>query len=332
MDIYFEPDYGKLYENIENGKSVSWIYKGAEGTISHLFLLRKLPMEMDGAGMYDIVTPYGYGGPVIREVKTTKEDLTAAFEREFRRYCREKQIVSEFVRFHPIIGNGVDFQKVYGSQCIRKTVGTNLKDYDDPVASEFSRSCRKNIRQAMKKGITFRITERPENVDGFLDIYYATMERNHASDYFYFEKSYFEELLRSFRNNILYVEAVFEEKVIAAGINFTSGKLIHIHLSGAYAEYLFLSPERILQYAATIWGKEKGYEMIHHGGGRSNAKDDGLFTFKKEFGRNTLFDFYEGKRIWDEEAYQKAVRIREKEHGRKIETEFFPQYRADMKI
>ena len=45
-----------------------------------------------------------------------------------------------------------------------------------------------------------------------------------------------------------------------------------------------------------------------------------------------MFDFYVGKRIWDEEAYQKAVRIREKELGRKIETEFFPQYRADMKI
>ena len=60
----------------------------------------------------------------------------------------------------------------------------------------------------------------------------------------------------------------------------------------------------------------------------SYTKNDGLYTFKKEFGRNTMLDFYVGRRIWDEGAYQKAVRAREKELGRKIETEFFPEYRV----
>ncbi len=41
-----------------------------------------------------------------------------------------------------------------------------------------------------------------------------------------------------------------------------------------------------------------------------------------------MLDFYVGRRIWDEGAYQKAVRAREKELGRKIETEFFPEYRV----
>ena len=47
--------------------------------------------------------------------------------------------------------NAKDFENIYRINCIRKTLGTNLKQFEDPVASEFSKSCRKNIRQAIKK-------------------------------------------------------------------------------------------------------------------------------------------------------------------------------------
>lgn len=257
MDIYFDKNYGKLYEKAEGGKAVCWKYSGEEGQISNQFILRKIPYDSGKEEWYDIVTPYGYGGPVIERISTSKEELIVAYEKAFGEYCRKNRIVSEFVRFHPIINNGADFQSIYNSQCIRHTVGTNLKAYDDPVTVEFSKKCRKNIRQALNKGVTWKITEIPDRLDGFREIYYSTMDRNNAGKYYYFDDEYFSNCLKWYKKQLLVVEAIYEKKTIAAGLCFISGNTIHIHLSGTLSEYLYLSPAYILRYAITIFGKKK---------------------------------------------------------------------------
>lgn len=324
MDIYFCDNYGKLYEGIEQGEAVSWKYEGPEGVVKSQFIIREIPMKLNGKTWFDIITPYGYGGPVIEEIKTTKEALVAAYEKAFGLYCSSRSITSEFVRFHPIVGNGLDFQSVYQSDLIRKTIGTNLKDYENPIQQEFSKSCRKKIRQALNKGVTWRVTEAPENLDVFLPIYYSTMDRNNAQDYYYFDEAYFENCLKYFREHLILVEAIFEEKTIAAGLCFVSEQTVHIHLSGTLSEYLYLSPAYILRYAATVWGEEHGYEIVFHGGGRTNESDDPLYTFKKQFGCHTLLDFYVGRKIWNLGVYQKLCVL----SGKKGNTDFFPSYRG----
>ena len=324
IDIYFSDNYGKLYEKAENGKNIVWYYEGKEGVVKHQFLIRKIPTSSSSLDLYDIVTPYGYGGPLIIKVNSgySPAELVSAFEGKFKEYCLENHIVSEFVRFHPIFGNADDFADIYNSECIRKTLGTNLKDFDDPVAGEFSKSCRKNIRKAINNGVSWRVTLNPSKIDSFKEIYFSTMNRNSATQYYYFNDEYFADCIKYFNQNILYVEALYEEKIIAAGLYFVYDKTIHIHLSGTLSEYLYLSPAYILRYAVTLWGKENGYNLIHHGGGRSNADDDSLFLFKKQFAKNTEFDFKIGKKIWDEEKYNMLCELNNINN-----TEFFPAYR-----
>lgn len=70
--------------------------------------------------------------------------------KKFTKYCIDNYIVSEFIRFHPIFENALDFKGIYDVAYSRHTVGTNLKDYDDPVQAEFSKSLRREIRKAEK--------------------------------------------------------------------------------------------------------------------------------------------------------------------------------------
>ena len=324
LDIYFESNYGKLYEKVENGVAEKFEYEDENGKISNQFIIREIPLKIDENKYYDIVTPYGYGGPVIENVKKNKkEELLENYEKKFTEYCKEHNIVSEFVRFHPIVNNANDFKEMYKAQCIRKTLGTNLKDFDDPVLAEFSKSCRKNIRQAMKKGITFKVTKEPQDLSVFKKVYYSTMDRNHATDYYYFDDDYFNGILKYFGDNIILVEAIYEEKTIACGLYFIYDKIIHIHLSGTLNEYLYLSPAYMLRYGVTLWGKENGYELIHHGGGRSNSEEDSLFKFKKQFAKNTEFDFCVGKKVWNQEIYYEMC----KKRNVSTDEEFFPAYR-----
>ncbi len=321
IDLYFDENYGKLYEKIENGKANIFEYEDENGKITNQFLIREIPDKIDGKTFYDLVTPYGYGGPVIH-YSNNKEKLLENYENAFTKYCRENDFVSEFVRFHPIVKNYEDFSKMYNAQYMRKTLITKL-DEEDIVTNQFGKSCRKNIRQAMNRGVSFKVTEKPDSIGVFKEIYYSTMDRNNATDYYYFDDDYFNDILKYYKNNLILIEAIFEDKVIAAGLYFTYKDIIHIHLSGTLNEYLYLSPAYILRYAVTLWGKENGYKLIHHGGGRSNSEDDSLYLFKKNFARLYNVDFYIGKKIWNKELYNKLCEIKNVDSNES----FFPAYR-----
>lgn len=328
MDIYFEDNYGKLYEKSENGRYTVFRHECEYGLVVHRFIKRHIPAEIYDYDCFDLITPYGYGGPLIERCTSNddgiRQQLVASFAADFERYCLKENIISEFVRFNPFENNAYDFRIIYSARCIRHTLGTNLGKYDDPVNEEFTSHCRKNIRRALRRGISYRITEGPENLDEFAKIYYQTMERCNASSFYYFDRTYFDSIIRNFRKNILLIEALYEGKTIAASLCFLYNNRIHIHLSGTLKEYLSMSPAYILRYAAVKWGKENGFEMIHHGGGRSDRSDDSLFMFKKQFAVNTEFEYCIGKKIWDSKVYDDLTRFT----GADPSCGFFPLYRS----
>lgn len=322
VDIYFEENYGKLYEKMENAIAEKFVFENENGKITSLFLKREIPEKIDGKTYYDLITPYGYGGPVV-EFSNNKEKLLEDFEKEFSKYCLENNIVSEFIRFHPIAKNYEDFEKMYNAIYMRKTLATNIEDYEDPFQMEFSKSTRKTVKRCLNSGISYRITERPENLEEFKRIYYMNMERKEATEYYFFEDQYFSDILKYFKDNVIVVEAIYEDKVVATGLYFVSNNIIHAHLSGTDTEYLELSPAYVLKYATVIWAKERGIKLIHYGGGLSNSEEDSLYKFKRKFAQNTDFNFYIGKKIWNQEIYNKLCEIKNVDKNES----FFPAYR-----
>ena len=228
IDLYFDENYGKLYEKIEKGKAEIFKFENEDGKITNQFLIREIPEKVNGKTYYDIVTPYGYGGPIINYLKGNKENLLKEFEKNFKKYAEERNIVSEFVRFHPIKENAIDMKPIYNSTYMRKTLITKL-DEEDVVKKQISKSARKNIRQALNKGVIYKITEKPNDISVFKNIYYSTMDRNHATDYYYFDDEYFQNILNYYKENLILIEAIFEGKTIAAGIYFIYNDIIHIH-------------------------------------------------------------------------------------------------------
>lgn len=326
MDIYFTPEWGTVNRYIEEGEPRIFQCKTDYGIIKNLFILRKISQIIDGRQFHDIVSPYGYGGPYIERCEEgRKEDLLVEYEKQFSNFCEVNGIISEFVRFHPILGNGVDFKEIYKSEYDRHTVGTNLECSDDPVQTEFSKSARKYVRRAMEAGVTWDVIESPEDVNEFVKIYYSSMDRDNAADFYYFPEAYFNECVRLFGEHIILVRALYEDKVIAEGFYITYGTTIHAHLSGTLEKYIHLSPAYVIKYATAEWGKEHGYKLIHYGGGTTSDPENSLYKFKCKFTRKSFFDFYVGRKIWNQEIYQKLVEL-----TGKYDTVYFPAYRGTM--
>lgn len=324
-DIYFEKDYGRLYEQIENGVCEVFEFQHPLGKVDHLFIKRPITIDAGDEIFYDITTPYGYGGPCITDCEDDhKSEVAEAFQHAFEEFCLKENIVSEFVRFHPLFTNAQDFERCYELTFRRYTTGTNLKDFDDPVKLEFSRSKQKCIKKALKAGVEYRVICNPSNLDNFKHLYFQTMKRRDAASVYYFNDEYFDKLLNYFGENVLVVEVLFEGKVIASGLNFVYGNFIHIHLSGTLQEYQYLSSAIVMRYALVLWGKEHQIELIHEGGGVTGLLDDPLYLFKKQFGKNTEFSFYVSYKIWNPGVYDLLC----EDVGVDKEIAFFPAYRA----
>ena len=326
FDIYFEPEYGKLCELVDGGVCDRFVLETEFGTVQNMFIKRPVPYLLDGVQYFDIVTPYGYGGPIMFNV-SDKEVLLSEYARAFGKYCEDNHIVCEFVRYHPIFCNYLDFDRVYETVFSRHTVGTNLKDFADPVQSEFSKTARREVRKAEAAGVTCTVHPHPVNLDVFRKLYEETMDRNNAGDMYYFPDEYYQMLTTTLKNNVMEIQAQFEGETVASEIYFVTGKIMHAHLLGSNQKLLDVGGGVILEATAAKWGRDNGYEYIHHGGGRSSAEDDPLYKYKKKFGKNTEFDFYIGRKIWNQGIYDRLVAIRE-EQGEITNPEYFPKFRG----
>ncbi|WP_142825915.1 GNAT family N-acetyltransferase [Planococcus soli] len=325
-DIYFEKDYGRLYEKIENGECEEFIFRHELGVVQHLFIKRNIPIELEGEVFYDLVTPYGYGGPrIVSGRDENRAALAAAFEQAFREHCLEEGIVAESVRFHPIIKNHLDFGSCYELSFKRNTIQTRLAGIDDPILTEYSASCRRDIRHGLKAGVEYRVIDHPENLKDFKELYTSTLQRNDADSVYYFDDEYFQNCIDWLGDYLVVVEVKYEDKIIGMSLNFVCGDSIHVHLTGTRQEFHQLAPAYILQYALVLWGKEQGKQLIHHGGGRTGEANDKLYLFKKKFGRNEEFEYFIGQKIWNQTVYERLCeRVDAPADARR-----FPAYRLD---
>lgn len=323
-DIYFEPVYGKLCEIIEEGTAEIFHLETADGIISNMFLKKHLPADLDPEQKYfDLSTPYGYGGPLILELKGDKTKLVTEYEHQFSQYCMDNNIICEFIRFHPLIRNYLDFEEIIDTHFLRKTVATVVKGSTDPFMEEFNRSARKSIRRVLQKDFSYEIIDRPDNLNQFIRIYQDTMDRNKAKGFYYFPPEYFDALLKSFRDNVLNINVFVEDTCIASGLYFVYNNFLHAHLSGTLSEYLEFSPAYLLKYLTCQWGKEHNIDYIHYGGGTTNDPQDSLLQFKSKFTQKGFFDYYIGKKIYNREVYDAMVNKSKKENFN-----YFPQYRG----
>lgn len=325
-DLFFIKDYAELYEEIEGGNCEVFEFEHPTGSVYHQFIKREIPIPLEGGPYFDLMTPYGYGGPVITKLveEARKDELVSHFCKAFKDYCQKHNIVSEFVRFHPLACNAKDFNSCYTVHFRRNTTGITLKGFEDPVQEEFSSSTRKRIRKALRDGVTYRITRNPTDLNHFQDIYTKTMERVGAAEFYFFDDVYFSKMMDNLGEQIILVEAIFDSQVIGAELHFHSGSVIHTHLSGTVeGDFNHLSPVYVMTYAIVMWAKENGVEYIHSGGGVHPGHDDSLYLFKKRFGKNTEFDYYVGSRVWDKAMYDQLNRVTNADS----ENELFPAYR-----
>ena len=319
-DIYFLPEYGRMHESHEHGMLETFSYKTARGEVYFPFIKRPLTQYKGFEEYCDIVTPYGYGGPIFLGTEDgDKPALAEEFGMAFREYCRESRIVSAFVRFHPIIGNALEFKDAFDEvEAIRKTIAIDLTK--DIFHEEFDKTVRRRYRNAEKLGLTVQYDPALETMETFITLYYALMDKKETLDYYYFPRKYFEDI-RKLGKSVELVNAVLDGEIVGSVLVLKYGQFVHTHLSATTDVGNENRASEVIKASMSLKAKEEGFRWNHLGGGVTNDPDDSLFRFKRKFTQSAPFDFYIGKSICDPEAYEGLCAlpaVREKAHRQQL--------------
>ena len=320
-DVYYLSSYVKAFQIHGDGEPYLLYYEGDGLRAIYVYMRRQTALPE----VYDTITPYGYGGVLFEG--NTSEDNIKAFWAAYEAKMREECIVDNFVRYHPVLKNAEPMKVVSNVIDLGKTVAFDLET-PEVIWENITSKNRNMIRKAEKNGVVIEHGKGMELFDKFVDIYNATMDKDHAEQYYYFRHSFYESIHTDLYDNYEMFYAKYEDKIIAMSIMVFANGRMNYHLSGSDFEYRHLAPSNLLLYKAALWGCEQGFKTFHLGGGVGSGEDN-LYKFKAAFNKNSDYHFSIGKQIFDPMKYEDLVKIR-KESDPLFDglSSFFPLYRC----
>ena len=307
-DAYLRRGYLAASAQLTPGEPVLLHLAGDGGDVVFAALLRSDPV--------DLVTPYGYGGPVA----VGSDPPMDAFAQAYGEWCRAHGATSTFAVFHPLFANA-RHAPGFHVQPIGDTIAWSLAPGADLMAG-MHRHHRRMARRALNAGAEVRITEphELESLAGFRALYEQTMRRAHADPFYFFAKPYWAALAAAVPT--VAVEVWHDGAQHAGVLGLTGTPWLHYHLGANSDAGRALGASHLALYSLACWGQERGYELLHLGGGVGGRRDS-LFTYKERFAPGGERAAAIGKAVHDPERYraltgQSAVSY----EG------FFPAYRA----
>lgn len=323
LDVFFQPAYGKLYENVENGKCETFVYHNGAETVQHTYIKRPVSRLVDGVQYYDVTTPYGYGGPVLVNGEPSVT-LIQAYYQAWAEHCKAENVIAEFNRFH--LFDNTAFRESFPGECVHisDNVVRSLEESVDEMWMSFDHKVRKNVKKAESNCLLVSTDAVGEHLDEVLDIYYKTMERNDAKNFYYFDRAYFQAIIDTLPDKFMFFHVWHEDTIISTELVLCSERYVYSFLGGTLDDYYPMRPNDLLKYEIIKWSKETGHKAFILGGGYSG--NDGIYRYKKAFAPGDDVPFYVGRMIYNEKAYARLVDEREKEG--QPNANYFPLYRG----
>lgn len=321
MDIYFKEEYANLYKEIEKGEVENFCFESELGKVVFIYIKREI--ILDNTKYYDIITPYGYGGPLIQNCTYENRDkLISLFWEKFLEYAFLNKIICSFVRFHPIEKNHEYCRNIMVLERISSTVCINLKS-EEQIWNDISSKCRNIIRKSIKNNVLVQEDENLKLINDFQKLYYDTMKKNKADEYYFFKKEFFKKLKSLEKKEITHFYALHGDKIVSSILVLMGDEYLHYYLSANSQEGYLLNANSLLLYEIAKFGLKNGYKYFHLGGGYG-GDDSSLFKFKSSFHKNHTLSFYIGKKIFNQQIYN---RLCQKMGINDKNINYFPAYR-----
>ena len=327
-DVFFTSGYLRIWERRGEGRAMGALYRDRGGLVLYPFLLRDLEkveyLDEEFAGLRDVTSPMGFGGPLVRH--KTGEETLAAFRAEIDDWCHANAVVSEFIRFHPLLETRLGMERHLEIEEAGKIAWARLDTGSCALVEALSGPARRNIRRAREAGVTCGLETADDAWDHFAGLYLENALRRKALPLYRFDAAHFRALRELVGPAAVLFGARYEGELIAGAVFLRSHDFVHFHALGADRAFAGLRPANLLFFEAMQWACGTSATAVNLGGGYRG--DDEFFRFKLGFTQQ-LAPRRVGRAIHLFEPYARAERRRD-EQGEILDCEYFPAYRAPL--
>lgn len=296
QDIYYSPEYYQSWKKHEKAQIQCLHYKNNGIEILYPYFRKEINGYKNGKDYSDVFNAYGYGGILINQPDSCPPAILKDFNKKVDEYFADTKVLSEFIRENPLIRNS-------NRDALRQIVRKNI--YID-TSTEYILPCknvRENYHKALNKELHIEIDEDCNMMDEFVRLYRITAARLDMNHYYRFEDEYFSKLKHHLNNHIKLLYVRKDGKIIAGMILIYYNKRAVIHLSASDFRYQTCRLNDFLFVSGIREAVRMKMDNINLGGGTRNEDHDGLYRFKRKFGKD-IKEVYVGKKVYHEDVYK----------------------------
>ena len=323
---FFKPELFQAGQNSDELIHYFVYYEDEYPLIIMCFYLRAVHIKGQPTNFQDACSPYGYNGPLFQS-KIDSKSIKSFWDMVDEWYIKNN-VVAEFMRFS-LTQNHLGYTGI-AIPTLNNVCGKILPE--EQQWTNFKRKVRNNFRRAQKEGLTFEMHYKnvsKKTLADFHSIYISTMQRNMATDYYYFPESYFANYIENNPSNAAVAVVSYKNIPISVEFVLLSNDTVFSYLGGTKAEYFHTRPNDFLKINVLDWGRKMGKKCYVLGGGRQNG--DALYKYKKDFfQKDDDLIYYTGRKIVLPKIYNKLVNRSVGNNAatnHTIEDGYFPLYR-----
>lgn len=280
-----------------------------------------LHRDVSGGGR-DLSSPYGYGGPFL-----TGDGNPTVFWPAALTWMQAQGYASLFARLS-LSPDGLAPMPEEDRHAVQPNVVRSLDLDPETMFMDYDHKVRKNVKRALKNGLSVEFDETGAEVARFTEIYLATMARNGAGAYYRFPEEIFAQLAREMPGAYVFAHVRDGEgRIVSSELVLRSATRLYSFLGGTHEDAFESRPNDLLKHETILWGLREGYREYVLGGGVAtpeNGGEDGIYRYKLAFAPHGRREFSVLRSVVDEAEYSRLVRGADSAP----KPGFFPAYRG----
>jgi hypothetical protein len=290
-DVYHLPGYARLDAAGEGERAVAVHVTDGDLTLFLPLVLQPLPPALGADGrLRDARSPYGYPVPLVLD---HGGDVAADRRRDFLgravpalvRQLRELDVVSAFVRLHPLPHLGLPAAPLEQAGTVVRhgeSVWVDLTQSEEALRAQLRTNHKRDIAKLARDGFVGAVEEDWAALEDLREIYADTMDRVSARAFYRRSEEFFARMaaLGVFRIATVRLAG----RVVAAGLFSEVAGIVQYYLGGTFRDHLSRSPAKLMLLSVQQWARERGDVAYNLGSGSGwGGAENPLLRFKLGF-------------------------------------------------
>lgn len=334
-DIFYEPSYCRFLTEGTPHSPVMLSYEDDLGRVFDVTVvkaIRSLPFFADIADQLshspvDLASP-DYNSPIILADPRDVNELLRRYRHSVDQYCREANVVTEFVRFHPLSENVAACSQILEIHAGSELIYIDLRSGYEAAFQEYRKGHKSTVKKAAREGAEFRFCTN-DDIGGLAKVYQLyteTMQRKDAKSVYLHGFEHFQNMARYLGDHLVVMQSLVEGQVASANIFFLGRKHIWFKYSGLDQTLRASGAHTFMLDRAIHWACEQGFDYFMLGGGMEPG--DSTHASKRGFSHLSAC-VHHMKKIHDEKMMNLLVEAKtayDNRIGHPTRTAYFPSY------